>query len=330
MREKLAFSPAQTLEALDRWQRVFPRTEAVLLSTCNRVEIYTAGEGQIEPTLEQAASFLAEFHGLDPKAIIRHLYLYVDETAVRHLFSVASSLDSMVVGEPQILAQVKEAYQTAMLQENTGPLLHSVFQAALHAARRVASETALHQRRVSVPSVAVADFGRQIFERFDDKHVVVIGAGEMAAETLRYLREEGAHQITIINRSYERASELAPQWHGRAVAWDQLHEALATADLVVSTTGASRADSDFDPILGGSSGPDSAGRFLFSIWACRAISIRPSATGPTYICIRSTICRKPAGVTNPSATRNCPMPCGSSSRKRPSLWPSGVTARWDP
>ncbi len=237
MREKLAFSPAQTREALDRWRRVFPRTEAVLLSTCNRVEIYSAGEANAEPSLEQAASFLAEFHGLDAGPIIQYLYLHADEAAVRHLFNVASSLDSMVVGEPQILGQVKEAYQAAVLEESAGPMLHTMFQAALRVARRVASETALHQRRVSVPSVAVADFGRQIFERFDDKHVVVIGAGEMAAETLRYLREEGAHQITVVNRSYERASELAPLWHGRAVAWDQLHEALATADLIVSTTG---------------------------------------------------------------------------------------------
>jgi glutamyl-tRNA reductase len=238
LREKLAFSPAQTREALDRWRRAFPQTETVLLSTCNRVEIYSAGEPRNEPSLEQAALFFAEFHGLDARQIIEHLYLHSDEAAIRHLFNVASSLDSMVVGESQILGQVKEAYQTAMHEESAGPLLHSAFQAALHVAHRVASETAVHQRRVSVPSVAVADFGRQIFERFDDKHIVVIGAGETAAETLRYLREEGAHQITVVNRNYERASELAPLWHGRAVAWNQLQEAMATADLIVSTTGA--------------------------------------------------------------------------------------------
>jgi glutamyl-tRNA reductase len=251
VREKLAFSPEQSREALDRWQRVFPQSEAVLLSTCNRVEIYTAGESDAEPELEQAASFLADFHEIDSKSFIQYLYLHNGEEAVKHLFAVASSLDSMVVGEPQILAQVKDAYQTAMLQGSAGPLLHAMFQAALHVARRVANETAVHQQRVSIPSVAVADFGRQIFERFDDKHVVVIGAGEMAAETLRYLREQGSHQITIVNRSYERASELAPHWHGRAVAWDQLLEAIATADLIISTTGASEPIvrmSDFERI----------------------------------------------------------------------------------
>ncbi len=239
VREKLAFSPAQTREALDRWRRVFPRTEAVLLSTCNRVEIYSAGEADVEPSLEQAALFLAEFHGLDAASIIQFLYLHNDEAAVRHLFTVASSLDSMVLGEPQILKQVKEAYQTAMLQENTGPLLHSVFQAALHVARRVAGETAVHQRRVSIPSVAVADFGRQIFERFDDKHVVVIGAGEMAAETLRYLREEGAIRLPSSTAATSGRANWPRSGTDARLPGISFIEALATADLIISTTRAS-------------------------------------------------------------------------------------------
>ena len=138
------------------------------------------------------AGFLARFHKLDAAEVLPHLYTHVGEDAVRHLFTVAASLDSMVVGEPQILAQVKQAYQAATQHDTTGPLLHTAFQAALHVARRVASETAIHQRRVSIPSVAVADFAQQIFERFDDKETLVIGAGEMAEETLRYLRDEGA------------------------------------------------------------------------------------------------------------------------------------------
>ena len=235
-REKLAFTAGQAREALDGWRQVFPGVEAVLLSTCNRVEIYSATEKTEAPALEQIAGFLAGFHQLESDVIAAGLYHHSDEAAVRHLFTVAASLDSMVLGEPQILAQVKDAYALAAGQENTGPLLHGAFQAAIRVARRVANETTVHQRRVSIPSVAVGDFARQIFERFDDKPVVVIGAGEMARETLRYLRDEGAHQITIINRSYDRASELADEWNGRAVAWDQLAEALATSDIVVSTT----------------------------------------------------------------------------------------------
>jgi glutamyl-tRNA reductase len=238
LRERLAFSSEQTREALDHWRRVFPGVEAVLLSTCNRVEIYAATERESEPTLDQIAKFLARFHGLDPAEVIEHLYQHSDEAAVRHLFMVASSLDSMVLGEPQILAQVKQAYQTATEQDNTGPLLHAVFQAALRVARRVAGETALHRHRVSVPSVAVADFARQIFERFDDKQTLVIGGGEMAEECLRYLQEAGARQIVVVNRHFERAEELARHWHGHAEPWETLPQALADADLVISTTAA--------------------------------------------------------------------------------------------
>jgi glutamyl-tRNA reductase len=170
--------------------------------------------------------------------VVEHLYQHSDEAAVRHLFTVAASLDSMVLGEPQILAQVKQAYQVATEQDNTGPLMHAVFQTALRVARRVATETGIHHRRVSVPSVAVADFARQIFERFDDKQALVIGAGEMAEECLRYLQEEGVRQVTVVNRHFDRGEEIARRWNGRAMPWDQLPQALAAADLVVSTTGA--------------------------------------------------------------------------------------------
>jgi glutamyl-tRNA reductase len=251
LRERLAFAPEQVREALDRWRRTFRGVEAVLLSTCNRVEIYAATEQEIEPTLDQVAEFIARFHGLHPDEVLEHLYQYSDEAAVRHLFAVAASLDSMVLGEPQILAQVKEAYQTAAEHDTTGPLLHSVFQAALHVARRIAGETAIHHHRVSVASVAVADFARQIFERFDDKEILVIGAGETAEETLRYLRDEGALRITVVNRHVDRAEEVARRWNGRALSWDSLPRALAAADLVISATAAGKSiltDAGFAPI----------------------------------------------------------------------------------
>jgi len=166
------------------------------------------------------------------------LYQHRDREAIEHLFQVAGSLDSMVVGEAQILAQVKAAYQLATERGSCGPLLHAAFQAALKAARRIAGETAIQQRRVSIPSVAVADFARQIFERFDDKRTLVIGGGEMADETLKYLREEGVHKVTVINRSFPRARELAERWQGEARPWEELLATLVEADLVISTTGA--------------------------------------------------------------------------------------------
>lgn len=236
-REQLAFNCQQTRSALSQLRRQFPGVEAVLLSTCNRVELYMAAESATTPSREQVAEFLARFHGLERSQILQHLYHRADQQAVRHLFTVASSLDSMVVGEPQILSQVKQAYQLATLQQTAGPLTHLAFQAALKVARRIAGETAIQQRRVSIPSVAVADFAQQIFERFDDKNTLVIGAGEMAQETLLYLRDQGARQITVVNRSLERANDLARRWHGQVAPWDQLLEVLAAADLVISTTG---------------------------------------------------------------------------------------------
>lgn len=240
IRERLAFRRDQTDGALAQWRRSFQDVEGVLLSTCNRVEIYAARQSGPIPTVEEVGGFLARFHQIDPREIVPHLFVSNDEAAVRHLFSVAASIDSMVLGEPQILAQVKQAYQAAAERDSTGPLLHMAFQAAIRVARRVATETAIHQRRVSVPSVAVADFARQIFERFDDKETLVIGAGAMAEETLRYLRDEGARNVTIVNRNDQRAAERAIEWQGRARPWNELHDALADADLVISTTGAGR------------------------------------------------------------------------------------------
>jgi glutamyl-tRNA reductase len=239
VRERLAFTPGQTRDALSRLRTQYPETEMVLLSTCNRVELYMAHEEEETlPTREQVASFLADFHGLATAQVSEFLFEERGEEAVRHLFLVAASLDSMVVGEAQILSQVKQAYELATECVTTGPLTHSVFQAAIRMARRVARETAINQKRVSIPSIAVADFAKQLFERFDDKKVLVIGAGEMAEETLRYLINEGAEDITIVNRHRDRAEKLAEIVGGRVVEWEQLHELFVTADLIVSTTGA--------------------------------------------------------------------------------------------
>lgn len=286
IRERLAFNAEQVVSALERLRQEFHDMEAVLLSTCNRVELYVAAENGDLPAQEQVVGFLARCHGLEPGQIAEHLCQRSGEDAVRHLFTVAASLDSMVVGEPQILSQVKQAYQMATQCHSAGPLMHAAFQAAVRVARRVAGETAIHQRRVSIPSVAVADFAQQIFERFDDKKTLVIGAGEMAEETIRYLQDQGAHEITVVNRSAERAAELARRWRGRAAEWEQLAESLSATDLVISTTAAAEpivtlaqferiehlrherplfildlaVPRDFDPAIG-----DRTGVYLYSI-----------------------------------------------------------------
>ena len=238
IRERLAFSNGQARAALAGWRDRFADCEIVLLSTCNRTELYAASENESEPDAQEIAEFLAGCHGLAREEVAEHLFCLEGEDAVRHLFTVAASLDSMVVGEAQILSQVKQAYQLATEERATGPLTHAAFQAAIKAARRVAGETTVHQRRVSIPSVAVADFAGQIFERFEDKSTLVIGAGEMAEETIRYLRDKGVRDIAVVNRSADRAAELAARWQGRAICWEDLDAAMVEADLVISTTGA--------------------------------------------------------------------------------------------
>jgi len=252
VRERLAFSPAQLREAHVRLRHLFPDAETVLLSTCNRVELYFAAREATQcPTYQQVIEFLADFHGLDPTGFFDDLFERTGKDTIRHLFTVAASLDSMVVGEAQILPQVKTAYDQATAGNSTGPLTHAVFQAAIRVARRIARDTSINQRRVSIPSVAVVDFAKGFFERFDDKKVLVIGAGEMAEETCRYLIDEGASDITVVNRSRERADLLADKVAGCACPWEQLEDQLRAADLVVSTTGASEPIVDearFKPI----------------------------------------------------------------------------------
>ena len=216
--------PAQAGQALDHLRQRFPQVEAVLLSTCNRVELYTAAEDpQGVPSHQDVAQFMAEFHGLPIYEIFDDLFERTGEDAVRHLFTVAASLDSMVVGEPQILvASQSRPTSWPTLASSTGPLTHSVFQAAVRVARRVTDETTIHRRRVSIGQRGGGRFRQRIFEGFDDKQILVIGAGEMAEETLRYLQDEGAHHVTVVNRNLERAEQLAERWQGRAEPWERL------------------------------------------------------------------------------------------------------------
>jgi glutamyl-tRNA reductase len=239
LRERLAFSAEQAADALRRFRERFPGREAVLLSTCNRVEFYAAGENEaVPPAPGQLVDFLAECRGIDAAILKPVLAGENDDAAVHHLFAVASGLDSMVLGEPQIVAQVKQAWALAQEHRTAGPLTGEMFQAALRTAKRVATETAIGRERLSIPSIAVADFARGVFERFDDKRVLLIGAGKMAHETLRYLREAGARDVVIVNRSAARAADLAGRLGVRAGRFDDLTDELVKADLVVSTTGA--------------------------------------------------------------------------------------------
>src|SRR5262249_35380888 len=237
VREKLALGDAKVGRALDELIARYD-CEAVVLSTCNRVELYLARPATDQPlSADQIVEFLGEFHGLPAADVGPHVHERRDAEAVRHLFRVAASLDSMLVGEGQIAGQVKRAYETAHARSASGPLLNALFQSAFAVAKRVRSETGISHGHVSVASVAV-DYVKEVFTRFDDKTILVIGAGKMGALTLRHLRSLNPRRILVTNRSPEKARDVAAECGGTAMPWEQLDDACAQADIVLSTTGA--------------------------------------------------------------------------------------------
>jgi glutamyl-tRNA reductase len=237
VREKLAFDEPKLRFALTELAARYG-VEAVILGTCNRVELYLARPEEGPPVhAPLVAEFLAEAHGVSAEQVEPHLYEHADAAAVRHLFRVGSGLDSVVLGEDQIAAQVKEAFDAAQKCGAAGPLLNALFPAALRVSKRVRTDTGLGRGQVSVASAAVG-FVREVFDRFTDKTVLVIGAGEMGRLTLTHLTELNPLRVLVTNRSPERAAAVAAECGGQAVPWDQLDDALVRADIVLSTTGA--------------------------------------------------------------------------------------------
>ncbi len=241
IREQLAFSPSKVIEALERFRACFPSSEVVILSTCNRVELYACSpKASPELTEETVLDFLAGFHGLEKSALggfRDNMYVHQNLDAVKHLFFVASSLDSMVLGESQIVGQVKEAYATACSHGATGKVFNQLFQQALNVAKEVHTHSKIAQGKVSISSVA-AEFAERIFQDFSDKTVFIVGAGEMAELVLKSLVEQGVRTVMVSNRSYDRAVALANEYGGKAVRFDSLAEELSRADIVISSTAA--------------------------------------------------------------------------------------------
>lgn len=239
VREKFAFDADQRHDALEKFKSHFPGSEAVLLSTCNRVELYVGTATLSEPTPEQIAAFLCECRGVDPVESKSFFYEKAERPVIGHLFNVASSLDSMVLGESQILGQVREAYDEAKTSGTTGPLLNPLFQRAVAVGKQVMTETTLGGGRISVASVAV-DYARRIFDHFDDKTVLNVGAGKMATLVLRNFAALKLGKLLLCNRDPAKAAKLAQEFHGEAAAFDRLDDHLVAADVVVTSTGASQ------------------------------------------------------------------------------------------
>lgn len=200
LREKLALAVGDGDAAVADLHARFPGTECVVLSTCNRIEFYLARPTHQPPTADDLRRLLAQRSGLSPEAVTAASIHREGEQAVQHLFRVCTGLDSMVLGEPQVLGQVKRAYEAATAAGAVGPVLHRVFQGGLAAAKRLRTQTGIGVGRVSVASVAV-DFARRIFDTFGDKTVLAVGAGEMAKATLQHLLKLGPGRLWVLNRS---------------------------------------------------------------------------------------------------------------------------------
>jgi glutamyl-tRNA reductase len=242
VREKLAFDAGARLAALSAFAQRFPGSEAVLLSTCNRVELYVVRAAHAQLDVERMIEFLAELRGVAAGAFADSLYQKAEKAVAEHLFSVAASLDSMVLGETQILGQVREAYECAQQLSLAGPTLHPLFQRALMVGKQVMRQTPLAEGRVSVASVAV-DHARRIFERFDDKTILSIGAGKMAGIMLQHLAGLGPKQLLVCNRDPVRAKALVDRLaapFATSAAFEELPHHLIAADIVVCSTGASQ------------------------------------------------------------------------------------------
>ena len=237
VRESVAFENAYLREALASLQHFPSIDEGVILSTCNRVEVVAAAADH-RTALSDISRFLGEQKAhRHAGSLDEHVYTYHGAEAVRHLFRVAASLDSMVVGEPQILGQLKEFYDAAQQAGTVGTLLHRLFHRSFSVAKRVRSETGIGNGAVSVSSVAV-DLAKRIFDRFDDKTVMLIGAGKMGDLMARQLQAQGARRLMVTNRSFERAVALAERIQGSPIRFEDYPQYLKMADLVIGCTGA--------------------------------------------------------------------------------------------
>jgi glutamyl-tRNA reductase len=236
VRERLALPESRLPEACKSLCQQDGIEEGMILSTCNRVELLA----RTSNGSSNLRNFVRDYFHLDPAEYERHFYEYVEEDAVRHIFRVTSSLDSMVVGEPQILGQVKEAYAVARAVGAVNSQLDSLLTRAFAVAKRVRSETAVGSSAVSVASVAV-ELAKKIFGSLNGKHVYLVGAGKMSELAARHLIAHGAASIFVANRTYDRAVQLARKFNGQAIVFEQLYETCDKADIVITSTGAPHA-----------------------------------------------------------------------------------------
>jgi len=247
LRERLAFSEARIPEALAVLREKFAGAGVVILSTCNRSEIYINHASESADLHHEIRQFISEWHEIDESEFTHGLYELEGKEAIGHLFRVASSLDSLVVGEGQILGQVHDGYIAAHQVQATDKIINSFFQKSFTVAKKIRTNTRISEGKVSISSVAV-DLAVSIFMDLSGKTVLVIGSGEMGELTLKSLVEKGAENVIVVNRTKANAESLASQYNGEAVALSELDDHLYRADIVISSTGATGIVLDQEPV----------------------------------------------------------------------------------
>jgi glutamyl-tRNA reductase len=208
--------------------------ELVIVSTCNRIELYAASSHLAIAELE---TFLSDVCGMPVIQVRQHTYKFEDLDTARHLFNVAAGLDSLVIGEPQILGQIVRALEISRGQNMAGPVLNHLFQSAIHAGKRTRTETGISRNPASVSSLA-ASLAAQVIDPIAEAQIVILGAGEMAELAVEALRKRGANRILVVNRTLERAQAIADRWDAQITTFENLNSALASADILISSTGA--------------------------------------------------------------------------------------------
>ena len=236
IRECLAFSQDETRDALSDLRKMATVEEAMLFSTCNRVELLIAAR-ENKNAIDEAKRFLSRFKQLPLDKFESTLYLHQGEDAVRHVFRVAASLDSMMLGEPQILGQIKAAYRTATEEKTSGVILNRLLHKTFFVAKRVRSETGIGDHAVSI-SYAAIELGRKIFGDLQGRQVLLIGAGEMAELAVEHLIRHRSGHIFVANRTFERGMELATAYNGTAIRFEEIPDYLRQVDIIISSTGA--------------------------------------------------------------------------------------------
>jgi glutamyl-tRNA reductase len=234
VREKVSFTAEQARRAAEQLRTRGILEETLVLSTCNRSEVYGVPPESAHACAPGLSSFLSEFHAVRPDVLGESLYHHYDREAVRHLFRVSAGLDSMMLGEAEILGQVREAYRFAHQQGATGPVLNRLFQGALEVGKRVRSETELGARPMSVASAGVK-LAERIFGKLSEHSALVLGAGTISEQAVSQLRDRGIAHLYVMNRSRDRANGLAKQYAGEVIAWGEWEKALQLPDVIVSS-----------------------------------------------------------------------------------------------